>query len=192
MKVIFVNGGPHKEGCTYTALREVADALEQNGIETEIFWLGNDPVAGCIDCGYCKKTDRCFRNDCVNKFLEKAADADGFVFGTPVHFASAAGALISFLDRAFYGRDFSGKVGAAVISCRRAGSTATFDEINQVFCHQRHAHRHIQLLEHGSRQYPRRSQTGSGRHADHADSGQKHGLAFEMHRSWQTGWCSRT
>ena len=85
MKVILVNGGPHKEGCTYTALREVADALEQNGIETEIFWLGNDPVAGCIDCGYCKKTDRCFRNDCVNKFLEKAADADGFVFGTPVH-----------------------------------------------------------------------------------------------------------
>lgn len=121
MKVILVNGGPHKEGCTYTALREVADALEQNGIETEIFWLGNDPVAGCIDCGYCKKTDRCFRNDCVNEFLEKAADADGFVFGTPVHFASAAGALISFLDRAFYGRDFSGKVGAAVISCRRAG-----------------------------------------------------------------------
>ena len=71
MKVILVNGGPHKEGCTYTALREVADALEQNGIETEIFWLGNDPVAGCIDCGYCKKTDRCFRNDCVNEFLEK-------------------------------------------------------------------------------------------------------------------------
>lgn len=133
MKVILVNGGPHKEGCTYTALREVADALEQNGIETEIFWLGNDPVAGCIDCGYCKKTDRCFRNDCVNEFLEKAADADGFVFGTPVHFASAAGALISFLDRAFYGRDFSGKVGAAVISCRRAGSTATFDEINKYF-----------------------------------------------------------
>ena len=133
MKVILVNGGPHKEGCTYTALREVADALEQNGIETEIFWLGNDPVAGCIDCGYCKKTDRCFRNDCVNEFLEKAADTDGFVFGTPVHFASAAGALISFLDRAFYGRDFSGKVGAAVISCRRAGSTATFDEINKYF-----------------------------------------------------------
>ena len=115
MKVILVNGGPHKEGCTYTALREVADALEQNGVETEIFWLGNDPVAGCIDCGYCKKTDRCFRND------------------TPVHFASAAGALISFLDRAFYGRDFSGKVGAAVISCRRAGATATFDEINKYF-----------------------------------------------------------
>lgn len=120
MKVILVNGGPHKEGCTYTALREVADALEQDGVETEIFWLGNDPVAGCIDCGYCKKTDRCFRNDCVNEFLEKAEDADGFVFGTPVHFASAAGALISFLDRAFYGRDFSEKVGAAVISCRRA------------------------------------------------------------------------
>ena len=79
------------------------------------------------------KTDRCFRNDCVNEFLEKAEDADGFVFGTPVHFASAAGALISFLDRAFYGRDFSEKVGAAVISCRRAGATATFDEINKYF-----------------------------------------------------------
>ena len=85
MKVILVNGGPHKEGCTYTALREVADALEQNGIETEIFWLGNDPVAGCIDCGYCKKTDRCFRNDCVNEFLEKAADADGAGCGVQLH-----------------------------------------------------------------------------------------------------------
>lgn len=133
MKVILVNGGPHEYGCTYTALLEVSKALQDNGIETEIMWLGNEPIAGCIGCGSCKKTGRCFRNDCVNAFLEKAEKADGFVFGTPVHFASAAGAIISFLDRAFCCRDFDGKVGAAVISCRRAGSTATFDEINKYF-----------------------------------------------------------
>lgn len=133
MKVLLVNGSPHEFGCTYTALQEVASALEQQKIATEIFWIGKEPIAGCIDCGYCKKAGRCFRTDCVNTFLEKAESADGFVFGTPVHFASAAGAIISFLDRAFYGRDFSGKVGASVVSCRRGGATATFDELNKYF-----------------------------------------------------------
>ncbi len=133
MKVLLVNGGPHEHGCTYTALQEVAKALEENGVETEIMWVGNEPVAGCIDCGSCKKIGRCFRNDCVNVFVEKAKTADGLVFGGPVHFASAAGALISFMDRAFICGNFDGKVGAAVVSCRRAGSTATFDEINKYF-----------------------------------------------------------
>ncbi len=133
MKVLLVNGGPHEKGCTYTALTEVAGALQKNGVETEIFWLGNDPIAGCISCGFCKKNGRCFRNDCVNVFLEKAKQADGFVFGAPVHFASSAGALISFMDRAFFCADFGAKPAACVVSCRRAGTTATFDEINKYF-----------------------------------------------------------
>ena len=104
MKVILVNGSPHEKGCTYTALTEVEKILNKEGIETEIMWLGNDPVAGCIGCGACFKSGRCFRNDVVNTFIEKMSQADGFVFGSPVHYASASGALTSFMDRAFYGR----------------------------------------------------------------------------------------
>lgn len=133
MKVLLVNGSPHEFGCTYTALQEVASALEQQQIETEIFWIGKEPIAGCIGCGYCQKAKCCFRKDIVNTFLEKAKLSDGFVFGTPVHFASAAGALISFLDRAFFAGDFKGKVGASIMSCRRGGATATFDELNKYF-----------------------------------------------------------
>lgn len=133
MKVLLVNGGPHETGCTYTALREVADTLEKEGIDTEILWLGNEPIAGCIGCGYCGKTRECFRKDCVNLFLEKAKTADGFVFGSPVHFASAAGALTSFMDRAFFCGNFAGKPGASVVSCRRGGATASFDVINKYF-----------------------------------------------------------
>ena len=133
MKVLLVNGGPHQKGCTYTALQEVATTLEKNGIETEIMWLGNEPIAGCIACHYCKTHNRCFRNDCVNEFLDKVETVDGFVFGSPVHFASVSGALTSFLDRAFYGRSFDGKVGAAVVSCRRGGATSSFDQLNKYF-----------------------------------------------------------
>lgn len=135
MKVILVNGGPHKNGCTYTALREVEKALNRHNIETEIFWLGTKPIAGCIGCGKCLKTGRCFLNDKVNEFLEKVEEADGFVFGTPVHFAATSGALSSFMDRVFYGRTkiFKNKLGAAVVSCRRGGATAALDEINKYF-----------------------------------------------------------
>lgn len=135
MKVILVNGSPHTKGCTYTALREVEGALNKNGIETEIFQLGNKPVAGCIGCGNCLKTGKCFVEDNVNEFLEKVPEADGFVFGTPVHFAASSGMLSSFMDRAFYGRKnlFSNKVAAAVTSCRRGGATATLDEVNKYF-----------------------------------------------------------
>ena len=97
MKVLLINGGPHKSGCTYTALKEVADTLESQGIETEIYWLGNKPVAGCIGCGACSKTGKCFMDDGVNILAERAKDADGFIFGSPVHFASATGALTSFM-----------------------------------------------------------------------------------------------
>ena len=135
MKVILVNGGPHKEGCTYTALKEVEKQLNKNDIKTEIFWVGVKPIAGCIGCGKCKNTGKCFMNDKVNEFIEKAKDADGFVFGTPVHFASASGALTSFMDRVFYaGKNvFQTKLGAGVVSCRRGGATATFDQINKYF-----------------------------------------------------------
>ena len=135
MKVILVNGSPKEKGCTYTALKEVETTLNKNEIETEVFWLGNKPVAGCIGCGSCLKTGKCFVDDKVNEFLEKVPTADGFVFGTPVHFAASSGMLSSFMDRIFYGRRnlFSNKVGAAIVSCRRGGATAALDEVNKYF-----------------------------------------------------------
>lgn len=134
MKVILINGGPHKDGCTNLALEEIAKTLEKEDIQTEIIWLGNKPIGGCIGCNSCLKNDnKCFMDDEVNKFLEKAKEADGFVFGSPVHFAAASGTLTSFLDRVFYGRGklFVGKISASVVSCRRGGATAAFDQINK-------------------------------------------------------------
>lgn len=134
MKVILVNGGPHKDECTNLALEEVAKTLEKENIQTEIIWLENKPIGGCIGCNSCLKNDnKCFMDDEVNKFLEKAKEADGFVFGSPVHFAAASGTLTSFLDRVFYGRGklFAGKACASVVSCRRGGATAAFDQINK-------------------------------------------------------------
>ncbi len=135
MKVLLVNGSPHAKGCTYTALREVAAALEKEGIETEIFQVGTKPISGCLACGACLKTGRCVISDTVNEFLDKAEQADGFVFGSPVHFASASGMLTSFMDRVFYGRGnlFAYKPAAAVMSCRRGGATATFEQLNKYF-----------------------------------------------------------
>lgn len=136
MKVLMVNGSPHEEGCTYTALEEVAKALEKAGVETEIMWLGVDAIAGCIGCGACARTGKgCFRGDVVNEFIEKAKEADGFIFGTPVHYAAASGALTSFMDRAFYagGKYMTGKPAAGVVSCRRGGAASTFDQINKYF-----------------------------------------------------------
>ena len=135
MKVILVNGSPKEKGCTYTALKEVEKTLNINGIETEIFWIGNKPVSGCLGCGNCSKTGRCFIDDKVNEFLEKVITTDGFVFGSPVHFAGCSGSLSSFMDRAFYGRGnlFANKPATAVVSCRRGGATAALDEINKYF-----------------------------------------------------------
>ncbi|WP_167958284.1 flavodoxin family protein [Anaerosporobacter faecicola] len=135
MKVLLVNGSPNQKGCTYTALSEVAKTLNQHGIETEIFQIGAKPIGGCLGCGTCIKTGKCFMEDTVNEFVEKAASADGFVFGSPVHYAAASGMLTSFLDRAFYGKSalYADKPGAAVVSCRRGGATATFDQINKYF-----------------------------------------------------------
>lgn len=135
MKVLMVNGSPHPEGCIYTALTEVGTALEKQGIESEIFWIENKPLAGCIACGACGGKGKCFRNDRVNEFLDKAKDADGFIFGSAVHYAAASGAITSFLDRAFYagGACMRGKPGAAVVSCRRGGASAAYDQLNKYF-----------------------------------------------------------
>lgn len=134
MKVLLVNGSFHEKGCTYTALCEVAKALNANGIQTEIYQIGN-ATSGCRGCRACKKLGKCVIDDGVNEFVEKAANFDGFVFGSPVYYASAAGALVSFMDRAFYsgGRNFAYKPAAAVVSCRRAGASTTFDVINKYF-----------------------------------------------------------
>ena len=135
MKVLLVNGSPHEFGCTYTALAETAKALNENGVETEIIWLGKQALEGCRGCGACRKLWKCVIEDCVNEFMEKAAVADGFVFGSPVHYASAGGALVSFMDRLFYSssRKLAYKPAACVVSCRRGGATATFDVLNKYF-----------------------------------------------------------
>lgn len=134
MKVLLVNGSFHEKGCTYTALCEVEKALNANGIQTEIYQIGN-ATSGCRGCRACKKLGKCVIDDGVNEFVEKAANFDGFVFGSPVYYASAAGVLVSFMDRAFYsgGRNFAYKPAAAVVSCRRAGASTTFDVINKYF-----------------------------------------------------------
>lgn len=136
MKVLMVNGSPHKEGCTYTALSEVAKTLNKEGIETEIFWIGNKPVGGCIACGKCREIGKCAFDDVVNEFAEKLQEADGFIFGSPVHYAAASGNLTAFMDRLFYSApksSFFMKPAAAVVSARRAGTTATFDQLNKYF-----------------------------------------------------------
>lgn len=139
MKVLLVNGSPHEKGCTFTALNEVAQTLHQEGIETEIFQLGKKPLVGCTACQACFDVGRCVFKDRVNEFLAIAGNFDGFIFGTPVHYAAASGAITSFMDRVFYAgsRDsqqlFYLKPAAAVISARRAGTTATFDQLNKYF-----------------------------------------------------------
>ena len=131
MKVFLVNGSPHQHGCTDRALREVASALEQGGIETEIFWIGNQPIGGCIGCGACAKLGRCAFDGIVNEFAEKLGEADGFVFGSPVHYAAASGSMTSFLDRLFYSASekMRGKPAAVVVSARRGGTTAAYEQL---------------------------------------------------------------
>ena len=136
MKVLLLNGSPHPHGCTFTALSEVAKTLEENGVETEILQIGAKPVRGCIACGGCAGKGRCvFGDDIVNTLIEKMEQADGFIVGSPVYYASANGAVECILDRAFYagGKAFVHKPAAAVASARRAGTTATLDELTKYF-----------------------------------------------------------
>lgn len=135
MKVLLINGSAHQKGCTYTALKEVAGILEQEEIETEFLWIGAKPVAGCIGCGSCRSTGRCFVDDPVNQVVERLEELDGFVIGSPVYYAGPSGQLTAFLDRLFYagGGRFRGKLGAAVVSCRRGGAATAFDRLNKYF-----------------------------------------------------------
>lgn len=136
MKVLLVNGSPHKEGNTFIALSEVAETLRMLGDEAEIVWIGNRPVRGCIACGSCAKTGKCaFDDDVMPEILAKAVEADGIVVGSPVYYAGPNGALCAVLDRMFYsgGRFLQRKPAAAVVVCRRGGASAAFDRLNKYF-----------------------------------------------------------
>ncbi len=135
MKVLLINGSPHAKGCTYTALSEVAGALNAEGIETEIIQVGHLDIRGCIACNRCSENGRCVFDDIVNEVAQKFKESDGLILGSPVYYASAAGTLLSFADRLFYSTSFDKtmKVGAAVVSARRGGTTATFDILNKYF-----------------------------------------------------------
>ena len=140
MKVLLFNGSPHKNGCTYVALEEIAKTLREEGIESEIYQLGTEPIAACRGCYACGQLGKCVINDKVNDFVEYAANFDGFIFGSPVHYASASGAITAFLDRVFFaasrrkaGNVFTHKPGAAIVSARRAGTTAALDQLNKYF-----------------------------------------------------------
>lgn len=136
MKVLLINGSSHDEGCTYTALSEVAGVLNKNGIKTEIINLGRDSLIDCTACGACNKLKKCVHEDKVNEVAQKAKVADGFIFGSPVYYAHPSGRILSFMDRLFYSdkdKVFNHKPAASIASCRRSGITASLDVINKYF-----------------------------------------------------------
>lgn len=136
MKVLLINGSPHKEGCTFTALSEISNTLKKNGIESEIFHVGTKPIANCIACGKCRETGKCvFDTDGVNEIGARLDEFDAIVLGSPVYYAGPSGQLCSFCDRLFFSnsKKMAGKLAAAVVSCRRGGATASFDRLNKYF-----------------------------------------------------------
>lgn len=137
MKVLLINGSSNSKGCTYTALSEVASALNKENVETEIVQLGGMPYRDCIACMACRNLDnKCvFDDDIVNSIIEKAKSADGYVFGSPVYYSHPTGRILSVLDRVFFAgsKVFKYKPGAAVVSARRAGTTASIDVLNKYF-----------------------------------------------------------
>ena len=134
-KVLLLNGSPHEKGCTARALEEVIKVLNEEGIETELIQIGKKDVPGCKACGFCARNGKCVYDDLVNEVAPKFAEADSLVIGSPVYYASPNGTALAFLDRLFYSANFSKrmKVGAAVVSARRGGNTATFDALNKYF-----------------------------------------------------------
>ena len=134
-KVILLNGSPHANGCTATALNEMIKVFQEEGIETELIHVGNKSIRGCISCNRCSETGKCVFDDLVNEVAPIFAEADGLVVGSPVYYAGPNGTILSFMDRLFYSTSFSKqmKVGAAVVSCRRGGNTATYDVLNKYF-----------------------------------------------------------
>jgi len=135
MKVLLINGSSHKEGCTFTALKEVADTLNKNGIESEIYHIGVKPISGCIACGKCKEIGKCVFNDGVNEIGARLDEFDGIIIGSPVYYAGPSGQICSFCDRLFFtcAPKMAGKLAAAVVSCRRGGASASFDRLNKYF-----------------------------------------------------------
>ncbi len=139
MKVLLINGSPHKNGCTYTALKEIADQLAKEGVDSEIYHIETEAIRPCLACRACAKLGKCVIDDKVNEFVNKAAEFDGYIIGSPVHYGSASGVAVPFLDRAFFsafmaGRDiFRHKPGSVIVSARRAGTTATIDQLNKYF-----------------------------------------------------------
>ncbi len=135
MKVLLVNGSPRQHGCTYTALAEVAKTLQDKGIETDIHWVGNQAVPGCTACGSCHKTGVCIFDDQVNDIAARLDRYDGFLFGTPVYYGGPSGQILSFMNRLFYSasRKMAGKPVSAVVSCRRGGASAAFQQLNMHF-----------------------------------------------------------
>lgn len=137
MKVLFINGSPHPEGCTHRGFEEIKKVLEKEGIETELINVAVKDVRGCIACNYCRVNNKCVFNDMVNETAPLLAEADGVIIGTPVYYAGPNGQLHSYLDRLFYSTMTSVnktmKLGATVVSSRRAGSTSAFDDINKYF-----------------------------------------------------------
>ena len=134
-KVLLINGSPHSNGCTATALNEMINILEDEGIETKLIHVGNKNIRGCISCNSCSQKGRCVFDDMVNETAAEFESADGLIVGSPVYYGSPNGTLLSFLDRLFYSTPFSKqmKVGAAAVSCRRGGNTASFDVLNKYF-----------------------------------------------------------
>lgn len=135
MKVLLLNGSPHEKGCTYTALNEIAKTLEHDGVEAEILWLGNDPVTSCRACGACRKLHKCAFDDITNTVISKLSECDGLIIGSPVHYAGASGQVTAVMDRVFYAASalLRHKPGAAIVSARRGGTTAAFDQLNKYF-----------------------------------------------------------
>lgn len=134
MKALLINGSPREHGCTYTALKELADTLAAEGVESEIFHVGND-VPGCKACGYCGKNGKCVTDDIVNQIGPRLGEFDAIVLGSPVYYAGPSGQICAFADRLFYtyGKNLGGKLGASVVSCRRGGASAAFDRLNKYF-----------------------------------------------------------
>ncbi len=134
-KVLLLNGSPRADGCTATALDEMIRVFDSEGIETELIHIGNKDIRGCLSCGFCFKNGKCAVDDLVNEIAPRFQAADGLVVGSPVYYASPNGTILAFLDRLFYSTSFSKqmKVGAAVVSCRRGGNTASFDVLNKYF-----------------------------------------------------------
>ena len=190
MKVLLVNGSSHAQGTTMRALEEMIGVFEAEGVETEVIQLGGKPLADCLQCNACAKSGKCvFADDGVNEFVEKAREADGFVFATPVYYAHPSGRIFSFLDRAFYSNGRAGmpdafrfKPGASVAVARRGGISASFDALNKYFAD---ARGRLHLLEHGAWRRRRGRAAGRGGHADAAQPRPQHDLDDALLRRGQ-------